>query len=316
VLLCLWAKVWLVPALAVGAIAIEAPPEDREVAQGAIDSCNEALGQPSCRLGAPDEASAAYYVRVAFFDAAKLEAQVEIRDRPESDAKIAVRHVAFSPADDLRQRYRALGLVVAAYVVGNPAVSEEPPPVAKPTPPPPSPSPEPEPPDEPLPSVSGGADLGGLVGAGLNRGAPRFGVLLRGFVRFGELPLLPMLGVRLAYRADRPALYWLSGDAGLAVELTPHESAFGVAVRGAFVVERLIAQAENDDGASDSGAKTRVGGRLGVDLFLRLAPGFWLFGGGDASLLTPRVELDVAGAEVGEDPRLGWSGSIGLRVAP
>lgn len=302
--------------LAVGAIAIEAPPEDREVAQGAIESCNDALGQPSCRLAGPEDSGAAYYVRVAFFDAQKLEAQVEIRDRPDSDAKISVRHVAFSPADDLRQRYRALGLVVAAYVVGNPATSEAPSSVETPPPPPPPP-PEPEPAEEPPAALSGGADLGGLVGAGLDRGAPRFGVLLRGFARFGELPILPQLGVRLAHRADQPALYWLSGEAGLAVELTPHDAPFGVAARAAFVVERLIAQAEDaDEGGSESGGQSRLGGRLGVDLFLRLAPGFWLFGGGDASLLSPRVHIDVAGEEVGEDPSLGWSGSIGLRVAP
>ena len=177
----------LLSVLASGAIAIEAPVQDQAVAEAAVESCNQALGQTMCRLAGAADISADFYVRVAFFDAGQLEAQVEIRREPSLDAAIAVRHLSFAAADDLRQRYRAIGLIIAAYVVGHP---EPPPQAPEPKPPPPPPSPPQPPPaietSAPDVPVALGADLAALAGRGLERG-PRFGVLLRGHAEIGSL---------------------------------------------------------------------------------------------------------------------------------
>lgn len=310
----------LLSVVAGGAIAIEAPVQDHAVAEAAVESCNQALGETMCRLAGAADIAADFYVRVAFFDARQLEAQVEIRREPSLDAPIAVRHVSFAPADDLRQRYRAIGLIIAAYVVGNP----EPPP---PPPPPPQPKPPPTPPpalpppalEEPEPEmrVAPGADLAALAGAGLERGPPRFGLLLRGHVTFGSFPVRPLIALRLGHRAAQPTLYWLSAGAGLAVALLPESSSLGLEVRGEFAAERMIAEVDDPMGEGNaSGGEWRLGGRLGLDLLLRASRGFWLFAGGDASLLAPRVYVDVNDEEVGVDPTWGWAVSLGVRLVP
>ena len=126
-----------------------------------------------------------------------------------------------------------------------------------------------------------------------------------------------MIALRFAHRAGQPTFYWLSGGAGLAGSLLPPGNALGVDVRGEFVAERVIVEAENPMGEGTASAGVwRFGGRLGVDVLLRVARGFWVLAGADASLMGPRVYVDVGGSEVGFDPPVGWTGSLGLRLVP
>ncbi len=309
---------YLLSVVAGGAIAIEAPVQDQAVAEAAVESCNQALGQATCRLAGAADIAADFYVRVAFFDAQQLESQVEIRREPSLDAPIAVRHVSFAAADDLRQRYRAIGLIIAAYVVAHPEPSLAPKP--PPEPPPSEPLPEPPPAVEvPAPELrlAPGADLAALAGAGLERGPPRFGLLLRGHLSIGSFPLRPLIALRLAHRFEQPTLYWLSAGGGLTLALLPEGGTLGLEVRGEFVAERLIAEAVDPTGQeTDSGGQWRFGGRLGLDVLLRVSRGLWLFVGADASLLAPSVYVDVYEDEVGVDPTLGWVGSLGVRLVP
>ena len=136
-------------------------------------------------------------------------------------------------------------------------------------------------------------------------------------MEIGSLPIRPLIALRLAHRAEQPTLYWLSAGAGLAASVLPPVSALGVDVRGEFVAERLIIEAKNPMGEGTASAgQWRFGARLGVDFLLRVARGFWVLAGADASLLGPRVYVDVGGEEVGVDPPVGWAGSLGVRLVP
>jgi hypothetical protein len=226
-----------------------------------------------------------------------------------------VREIEFSQADELEQRHKALGLIIAAYVVANTRSAPEPEPVA-------SPSPEPAPePRELAPSPRRFAiwngDIGLTAGPGLDRGEPRFGLMLRGVVRPIDIALGGLLSLRAARRFndDNPVL-WVSGSAGLALLLQAPASPLAVETRLEAIAQRMHTQAQDPiSGERDEGGVWRFGGQLGLELQLRLASSIFLFAGADLEMLLPAVHLAVAGRSAGVEKPFAWGGLAGLRVA-
>jgi hypothetical protein len=112
-----WISLSLLPALLADVVAIESEPADAALGQVAIESCSGALGGNNCRdVNAPGE-PAAWFVRVIWDVPERRRAVIEIR-RGGRDAELAtVRAVEFSTADALAQRERAVGLIIAAFVL-------------------------------------------------------------------------------------------------------------------------------------------------------------------------------------------------------
>jgi hypothetical protein len=312
----LWIGVWLLQALLTDSVVIESSAFEPRLAQATIDSCNTALGDGHCRAASQAGAAAAWFVRIGWEDAEQLRARIEFRREPDAIEPDAVREIEFSQADAPEQRHKALGLIIAAYVVASMRSAPEPD-RPEPSPSPPAPAPEPAA-SAPAPRrfATWSGDLGLTAGPGLDRGEPRFGLMLRGVVRPFDIALGGLLSLRAARRFDTTPVLWLSGSAGLALLLQTPSSPLAVETRAELVAQRMQAEARDPgSGERDEAGVWRLGGQVGLELQLRLADGFFLFGGADLGLLLPTVHIAVAGRRAGVEQALDWGGLLGLRYA-
>lgn len=310
----LWIGVWLLQALLTDSVVIESGTADPRLAQITIESCNTALGEGHCSAAA-EAGSAAWFVRVSWDDAERLRARIEIRRDASTSEPDAVREIEFSQADEIEQRHKALGLIIAAYVVANTRSAPDPEPVATARAEPvPEPAPAPTPSHRRFPTWYG--DFALSAGPGLDRGEPSLGLMLRGGVRPFDIALGGLLSLRAARRFDATSVLWLSGSAGLALLLQTPLSPLAVEARAEVVAQRMQTEAQDPaSGERDGAGVWRFGGQLGAELHLRLASSFFLFAGGELGLLRPTVHLAVAGRPHGVQQALGWGGLLGLRYA-
>jgi hypothetical protein len=167
-----------------------------------------------------------------------------------------------------------------------------------------------------------GVDLALLAGTALDRGPPRVGLALRGFLRpeswaIGGTVALGGSG-RLAASDDETAtslqFFWGAIGALLHLDVPKSQLAFGV--RAELLAERLLAGAEAPITQLREGdGRLRLGGQVGAEAHLEVGGGFGLFLGGAASLLRPAVTLEIAGKPVGRTAPVGLSGALGVRWA-
>ncbi len=315
-------------ALAALLIAIESNATDPELQRAMIESCAEARGEGSCVLaGSEQDEAAAWRARVIWEDALELRARVEISRGAADAVPENVRDVAFSIADAPAQRHRAVGLIVASYVAERMKAEERDTRLAAAAaasvPAPLEPAPAAAEPVASPPSLAFGADLGLLAGTALDRGPPKLGLTLRGFVRPRRSPLGATLALRGAYvevgeRAAAPTgLLFGSGSLGALLRLGPAGSALAVELRFELVAERLRARAEDPlTRRPESDARWRLGGQLGLEGHAAIGAGFGVFLGADAQLLLPGVSVDVGGQTLGRARPFGASGLVGLRWSP
>jgi hypothetical protein len=348
----LWIHLWLLPVLVADLVTIETDAADPQLGRIAVASCSATLGAGQCRSADEPGADPTWFVRVSWQGAAQLRARIEIRRAGEA-APESVRVVEFSAADDLPQRNRAIGLIVAAYVIEQ-LPSARPP---EPRPPPPSPPPPPVPapppadraedqaveeeeaheaeadeeedeeaseaeeefesdvPEPPLRMPAWCADLAVLAAPGLDRGPPRLGLVLRGLVRPFDLPLSGLLALRAARRFENPELLWLGGGAGLALRLRGPVRPLAFELRGEFALEHV--QVDASDALSDrqqSDETVRYGARVGLDAHLTLVGRLGLVAGAELSAMTPTLYLHIGGDPVRQDRAIGWGGLLGVRL--
>jgi hypothetical protein len=281
-----------------------------------VESCARALGGDRCKSAATLEAFSivTWHVTIRAAEPEPSTLIVEFRDRSSSGVLLETRTLSFSESDSPESRLSSVGAIIAAFVAARDAPgTAKAPPQAPPAPAPPPASPAPLP---PRPRAQLGLDLAALAGPGLDRGAPRLGVLGRGYI--GLLSSPSVLGVVSARYAERPsdlALTWSSLSAGGGVRIT--NAAFSAELIGEFVFERF-GMALTDvvaDGQGDA-ARNRFGGRLNSNLARRISPLFWLVGGLEVSALRPALTIIVDEEDRGRLQAVGWAGSFGLRFAP
>jgi hypothetical protein len=306
----IWIYFWLLPAVAADLVVVENATTDPQSTHVTIESYNAAIG--ACDA-AHDPGT--WYALVNW-DEAHLHARIEIHHGQPSGTPSSVREVDFTESDALEQRQRAVGLIIAAYVLEN-ARAQTPPTQAAATspvaPPPPSDTASTA---EAIRQPSYGVDLALLAGPGLDRGAARFGTMLRGFARPFDAPLLLLVSARMAQRFDVPAVMWLSGSAGLALHLQAHDSPWALETRAELVLQRIEVRAKDlDTGTSATEGAWRSGGQLGLEAHAALSRDFYVFGGAELGVLFPAVHATAGGHNAGTDPRVGWGGLIGLRYA-
>jgi hypothetical protein len=297
---------------AVGSVRIELPATDAAWARDALDGCNEALGTERCQISEAGNATdAGWFVSVEWQDASRLRARITLRPPAGHAVAVATREVAFSPADDLEKRYRAVGVIIAAHVIARVSTPET-------VPAEPQPSPvEQAAPDAAVGRVVWGLDLGLRMGPGLDRGAPRYGALLRAWLRPTGAPWAMLASLRGSHRFENPALSWLSASAGLRWDLAPMAWPVQLEWRTELALQRFQASARDpDSGARASAGAWRWGPMLGLEAVRLLGGGLGLFGGLEASYLRPSLRVEVRGREVGKESALRWAGLLGLRWTP
>ena len=295
------------------AIALE-PPTEAAVVQAIARSCEEAIGDGRCK--AAGEVSqgtvVAWYALVRLDDPSVPLLKIEFHDRDAGGALIETRELAFSERDRRENRWASAGAVIAAFVAaregpGRPSAPR----------PPPRPGPLPAPPGEPPHRVAWNADLALFTGPGLDSGSYRLGGLARGYLALPDVPgVLGLVSFRYAERPGDLALAWWSASCGMGARLGGHTTPLSAELTGELAFERLLLNATNQTTAEQQAAtQNRFGGRLSVNLALRLVGSLGLVAGAEATALRPSVAITVGDDAAGRAPAVGYAFSVGLRFS-
>lgn len=293
------------------AIALE-PPTESAVVRAIAQSCEEAIGEGRC----PDAAQlspgsvVSWYALIRVGDSSAPELKIGFYDRSPSGTLIEERTLAFSGRDNPNSRWASVGAVIAAFVAARDSASVAPP-RPRPLPPPPKPAPKaPEP-------LAWNVDLALLTGPGLDRGPYRLGALGRGYVALpGARGVLGLLSLRYAERPGDLALSWWSASCGLGARLGGRTTPLSAELTGELAFERLLVTATDPQTAeSDAAAQNRFGGRLSVNLALKLVSNLAWVAGAEATALRPAIAIAVGYDDSRRAPAVTYAFSTGLRFS-
>jgi hypothetical protein len=286
-------------------------------------ACVQVLGEGACVVDPAEvDGAPAMRVEVRWADDAFTAARIFVS--PWGDATpCAVRDVGFAPGDRLEDRFRATGLLVAAMVMRCHRDAAEvhdagrdgsslPPGEAGATP---APGAMASPPDAARPSSwRPRFDLAAVGGSGFVGPLPRWGVRGLGALVARDVPWAPYVDTDLAWERDGiTSVRWWSASAGVLLRVVEHAGLRVEAVVG-VVAERLWLAARAD-GASDDASLWRLGARFGGTVGLEGERG-GVFLGGEGVVLTPAIDVEVAGEARGTSERLGFRVFAGVRLFP
>jgi hypothetical protein len=293
------------------AIALE-PPSESAAVRAITQSCQEAIGEGRCH-DASELAPAtvvAWFALIRVEDPSAPELKIEFHDRGPSGALIETRALSFSERDNPETRWASAGAVIAAFVAAREGADVAP---ARPRPLPPPPSPAP-PVHE---SLAWNVDLALFAGPGLDRGAYRLGGLGRAYLSLPEAPrVLGLLSLRYAERPGNLALAWWSASGGLGARLGGHTTPLSAELTGELAFERLLMSTVDPlTNSPDRAAQNRFGGRLSVNLALKLVNNLAWVAGAEATALRPSVAITVGHDASGRAPAVTYAFSTGLRFS-
>lgn len=311
------ARVNLAALALVPLVSIQAPGAEEGQLAAAVEGCNQALGEGRCAAG-PTSPESAWRATIFWSDAARRRAHVQLARSGEVGDGVAhelvTREVEFGSEDPLEHRYRAVGLIIAAYLVASGASEEKSsaPPAPAPVPPVP-----PRDPSSALPEVrrrSWGLD--GLVTLGSGFADERLvaGAALRPWWRLPEGPLFLLGQARWRSFEERVKVDWMSVSLGLGVALESPTFPVHAELRLEAVAEHVGLRARQAHvAASESAGVWRFGGRAGVDGVAAFGERWAFVVGGDVELVRPTLRVDVAGQRAGEERPWAAQGVLGLR---
>jgi hypothetical protein len=163
-----------------------------------------------------------------------------------------------------------------------------------------------------------GADLGAIAGPGFTGGPLRFGGFIRVWRALSAAPQVLFVGsARYALRERDPTGRWLSIGAGVGARAGRRAALLSTEVIGELVFEEMEVVASRPlDGATDGAFHSRFGGRIGVNLSLRLSSFARIVVGGDATVLTPPIKVEVENTVVEREPTGRVAVTAGLRLVP
>lgn len=294
------------------AVVIEVQGDRGGPVDQVVAGCNAALGRERCRSVGDDssESGAAFYALVVWPDSERLEVRVELRD-PEGRI-VTERDVLFSARDTIAQRYRAVGLIIAAQVLG--ATTGE------------SQADQEDQADQGDDSAveastatrrspTWGLDVGAGVARGLDWDVPRIGGVGRGWARPWAAPLIGFLSVRGAISGGEPELSWVGG--GLGLGLARDIGGALLTLRVELLVERVTASAtDGSTGDRVSRGLVRLGPLGSLDIGFPATSPVSAFLGLEAQGLYPEVTLYLRGREAGRLPAPGGAAVVGVRFQP
>lgn len=302
-------------------IEVSAPAVSDDALAVLVSSCSRAARDAECVLAknANDDQRPDAVAIVSLQGEDKLRVEVGVRDGDRDSWRS--KEFAFLAADELLDRWRAVG-----FAIGTLAEREPPPADAEPALPA-SPSPEPaestpapaserpKPVAEPRTAVFVGA--GALFGPGLDAGPWRLGSAVSLDIAPPRFPLLFALGGSAATRVTSDesgaTLRWFDISGGVVWPLLGPPERSGLELGGAVVAEYFDAHANAfGDSQSNSrwlmGAQGSLGGRLRLvqDLLLTLDVSATGFAGS--------TDVRVAGAPIGSAGSFRSLATLGLRV--
>lgn len=336
------------------AVTLELPEADPDELALALEGCRQVL-QEGCTTEA-----AKWRARVTWSDDGKRFAVIDLSWTGEEEGKRrrAVRRVEFRPQDPMDQRYRAVGLVIAALVVASADPAAEDTSSAKGA----APSKDtaardntvvPDGPaagraldgqEEEPPAATGergndatagaaaseapagsqwaereatpgwGVDWGAMIGGGFSGGDVPAGVLVRPWWRPMAGSWLAVSQVRWSRSGGLARADWLEVGAGLSNRWSPSSWKVGLEARAEFAVQWVSLEAAGEAEA-ERRSTWRWGGRVGVEVVVPIASGWTLFAGPEVSFFSPRLRVDVAGAELGVTRDVAAAGLAGVRTS-
>ena len=126
--------------------------------------------------------------------------------------------------------------------------------------------------------------------------------------------VVAVVGARYALHPGEPSFQWAAVSLGAGARLGAARASWNAELLGEFVVERLFVRASHPEQGSESGGQTRFGGRLGLNVSLRLVEALRLIAGAEAETLSPPVRLEVRSAIAGREPPARFTLTAGLRL--
>jgi hypothetical protein len=310
-----WLSAWLLATVAADTVTVAVQPLDDRATFAIIDACNRALGEPRCVIeGSPDAPRTARIptqtppitrVRVALSGAELERAAIAF----EAGGVLGpVRILDFEDSDPLEERYRAIGLVIAARLLEEAAVARNQPLVEeRPQPPPPAPR-------------RFGLETALFLGQGLDAGDYRWGLRTRALARpFASVPISALFGVRLGTAgssSDQPSMRWVSLAPGVQAAVPIARDLFELQLHAEGALQFVHASLEDPaTGADDGGSARRTGAIAGVQLAWTPLSFWSLFVGCESSLFWPPLLIEVRRAEVAKEDPVRFSAHVGQRLS-
>jgi hypothetical protein len=291
------------------AVVMDVPPVEAEAAARALATCNSALGADKCAL-ANEGTTARWYAVVRFDPERGAVLTIQLFDGSSEGIRVASSELAFKDRDTELERWASAGVVVAALVAAQTSAPPEPKQAPLPTP---VPTPIAKPARLPARATLVGVrprwlrmDLGATGGAAIDGGALRFGALGRFGLAFSEVPVFTFASAAYTVRGSgTPDLTWLTGSLGFGVHVGFAHNVGAVDLRTEGVLESVTIHA-TEGSRTESGRRTRLGPRFGVDLSGYFAKNLALVLGGEAAVLRPGVIISIGGHDANRLPAFNW----------
>ena len=292
-------------------IAIEVPDASADELQSLEHGCHRALGAGHCEVtDHPVDAERPYRVRVTW-DVAHREARLEFFEPGNATASgipAATRVLSFTEADPVEARFEAVGLVVAAYVMGRSTGRENPP---QNTPPPP---PDDEAERLPLPRWALALRLG--AGQGLEHGHPRYLLGIGTAVRPAKAPVYLLAEVDGTHTFGELASTSWSGALGASVWIHTPWPQLNLQLALSMAAERFQVSADHPaTEQGESGHHARLGGRVDFEVLACPWQRGCFFGGVRLNAMYPAIRVELLGAPAGRQDAISLDGLLGIRIS-
>lgn len=304
-------------------IEVAAPDVSDDALAVLVSSCTRAAREAECVLtkNASDEQPAAVaIVSQQGEDRLRVEVGVRQGDHDSWHSK----DFAFLAADELTDRWRAVGFAIGTLAESTVSPSLPAPPEKQPAPPsfptssatpaPPAPKPKPKPPPSPQLFVGAAA----LFGPGLDQGPWRVGSALYADLGWPHVPVFFTFGGSAATRvtSDRTgtAARWIDVSTGAGVGLLGELADSGLELRAQALLEEFDVSVSSGSGASAErgrwifGVQGELGGRL------QLVPNLFLTTALSVADLSSATDVRVAGQSIGSASTFRYLGSFGIRL--
>jgi len=302
-------------------IEVSAPAVSDDALAVLVSSCSRAARDAECVLAknASEDQRPDAVAIVSLQAEDKLRVEVGVRDGERDSWRS--KEFAFLAADELLDRWRAVGFAIGTLAEREPPAPDarpaavEPPAPSRAQPAPPAVLDRPKALAQPRTGVFLGA--GALFGPGLDAGPWRLGSALSLAIAPPHFPLLFELGGSAATRVTSDSsgatLRWFDVSAGVALPLLGPPERSGLELGAAVVAEYFDAHA-NAFGDSQSSSRWLMGAQGSLGGRLRLMRDLWLTLDVSATGFAGSTDVRVAGEPIGSAGSFRSLATLGLRV--
>jgi hypothetical protein len=282
-------------------VVIQGLPPAVDLRSAVLAACSDALEPRGCvasdeqDVGAPAPSTLAV-VMWQDGDVRRVSVALQRRDQSFRGAR-GVRHrdIRFADADPLVERWRAVGLVIAALVGESDASSIEPT-------------------TDDIPTAWLGVSA--LMGSGLDEGSFRAGVAAFGAKRLEPLPIFVSASASYAFRpVDAQGIHvrWMTVAAGGGAATTLPRVDLGVRVRLEILLDVMSADIDAPAVSAGGGEQKRLGALAGIDAVWPAGGSIGVTAGFHGRMLTGGTAIYIDQHKVGSSAWLSYAGTLGMQ---